>query len=206
MCLKIKIKSKIAVVILVTWLSINFSSIAIAADEKGQFAIRGAGLISCSIFYQEKQTKSEVYLITASWVDGYLTGRNQFSDKNYDSLSFETTELLMSILEKHCKNNPKDLIYPVINSLFEKLKDQRLLAQSEKIEIVAGERKTFLYLATLNRLKQKLVDSGYYQGKISSGYDEQTKKAIKKFQTSIAFQATGFPDQLTLWRLFREKN
>ncbi len=197
--------SKTTAIILLTWFGISIPLLSTAADDKGQFAIRGAGLMPCALFYQEKQAESEVYLIAASWVDGYITGRNQYSDKNYDALSFETTELLMSILEKHCKRNPQDLVFSVISSLLGKLANQRLIQQSEKIEIVAGERKTILYVTTLKRAQQKLQASGYYQGEVTGDYDENTQQALKKFQKSIAFNSTGFPDQLTLWRLFRSE-
>ena len=64
-----------------------------------------------------------------------------------------------------------------------------------------GERTTKLYIEVVIRLKEKLKQTGHYHGDINSVYDGATIEAIKTYQGSIGFNQTGFPDQLTLWRL-----
>ena len=94
--------------------SLLSSQEAFAADDKGQFGVRGAGIISCAIYEKEREAQSEVYLITAAWVDGYITGTNQHMPSTYDLMSFETTELLTAILAEHCKKNPADTVFSVL--------------------------------------------------------------------------------------------
>lgn len=174
-------------------------------DAKGQFAVRGAGLISCGLYSQQRAAKGDIYLMTAAWIDGYVTGINQHASATYDLLPFESAELLMSILDKHCKDHPKDPVFGVLNSLFTTLWPDRLTERSEKIAIVVGERKTELYGATITRIQRDLSAHGLYAGPANGAFSLQTIDALKQFQSSIGFEATGFPDQLTMWRLLRSE-
>ena len=183
--------------------SLLISQGAAAADNKKQFALRGAGLITCAIYEKEREAKSEAYLMTAGWIDGYITGTNQHSPETYDILSFETTELLTAILAKHCKANPTDRVFAVLKSLFLKLHQDRLQSLSKKMEVVVGERKTSLYVEVLKRIQKKLSAAGFYKGKINGTYGQSTIEGMKAFQRSAKFKPTGFPDQMTLWRLLR---
>lgn len=176
---------------------------ALAADKKGQFAIRGGGLLTCDIYLYEKTLKSQLYFMTAAWIDGYISASNQFMLDTYDIMSFEKTELLTAVIGEHCKKNPSDTIFAVINNLNGKLKSDRLINKSEKRDIIAGERKITLYIKTLTNMQKVLSELGYYSGEINADYNESTIKALKAYQESINFEVTGFPDQMTLWRLFR---
>ena len=51
--------------------------------------------------------------------------------------------------------------------------------------------------------KEHLKTLGLYDGPANGAFSLQTMDALKRFQTSINFEATGFPDQMTLWRLLR---
>ncbi len=196
----------------IKWLSIAVTAVAalllsqggVAADDKGQFGVRGAGLIPCALYVQERQAKADVYLMTAAWVDGYITATNQYSADTYDMLSFETTELLAAILGEHCKKHPADRVFPVLKGLLAKLHQDRLQQHSNKVEVVVGERKASLYVDVLKRIQARLASAGFYNGKIDADYGQASIEAMKAFQGSIGFKATGFPDQMTLWRLFRQ--
>jgi len=174
-----------------------------AADEKGQFAVRGAGLVTCSVYGQEREAQSEAYLVIAAWMDGYITATNQYSPATYDSLSFETTELLAAVISEHCKKNPDERIFPVLKNLLEKLHYDRLGSLSKKTEVVLHERNVSLYVEVLKRVQQQLANLGFYKGGIDGEFGSTTANAISSFQKSIAFDPTGFPDQMTLWRLMR---
>lgn len=175
----------------------------LAADANGQFAVRGAGLITCEIYNHERKAQSEVYLITAAWVDGYITATNQYLSDTYDVMSFETTELLAAFLDEHCSEHPRDRVFPVIKSLIAQLYDDRLRMRATKTEIAVGERTTSLYVEVLRRVQSKLASAGFYKGQIDGHFGQSTIEAVKAFQKSIEFRPTGFPDQTTLWRLLR---
>ncbi len=180
-----------------------FASAAHAADSKGEFAVRGAGLISCGVYAQEQSARGDIYLVVSSWVDGYVTGSNQHAADTYDLLSFETTELLMAIVDRHCRTRPQDPVFGVLNKLFEKLHAERLTAKSPKITITEGKREARHYVELIKRMQAKLRKAGHYRGKANGEFTPQTAKALEAFQKSIGFEPTGFPDQTTLWRLLR---
>jgi len=165
---------------------------AYTADGEGQFAVRGAGLISCALYTQERAARSEVYLVAAAWVDGYITGINQHASQTYDLMSFENTELLMAILDNHCQTNPSDPVFGVLVNLFKKLWPDRLIDKSDKTTIAIGEREARHYVESIGRVQNRLQAAGFYKGPRNNEYSPQTMEAMKKFQTSIGFEPTGF--------------
>lgn len=174
-----------------------------AADKQGQFAVRGAGLISCAVFAQEQAARGDVYKIVSSWVDGYVTGVNQYAPDTYDLLSFETTELLMAILDRHCRVHPTDPVFGVLMKLFDQLKADRLREKSTKLTLSKDKREATHYVELVRRVQRKLQKHGLYHGDIDGEFNPDTSRAIASFQKSIGFEPTGFPDQTTLWRLLR---
>jgi hypothetical protein len=172
-----------------------------AADKKGQFGVRGAGLSTCAVYNHERKARSTVYLVIASWVDGYITGANQYEPDTYDTLSFETTELLANIISTHCKKYPGDTIFAVINTILDKLHADRIVKQSKKVTVSVDGRTISLYKVVVERTQKRLSELGFYKGKFDGRYDQMTMNAMKKFQKSISFKPTGFPDQATLWNL-----
>jgi len=179
---------------------------ALAADEQGQFAIRGAGLINCALYSRERAAGRDVSLITAAWADGYVTGINQYAAQTYDLLSFETTELLMAILDEHCQSNPNDPVFGVLTNLFEQIWADRLTEKSEITTIVLAEREARHYVQFIERAQSRLQEEGFYSGPISGEYTALMVEAVKQYQESVGLNATGFPDQVTLWRLMRSES
>lgn len=172
-----------------------------AADGKGQFGVRGAGLITCAVYEREREARSPVYHVVGAWLDGYVTGINQYADATYDVLSFESTELLAALVSENCRKNPDAVVFAVLRAVVEQAGKNRLRSPSRKVEVTVDERKVLLYDETLKRIQQALASRGFYRGPVTGTYDESTQKAMKAFQSSSKLQPTGFPDQLTLWRL-----
>ena len=53
-------------------------------------------------------------------------------------------------------------------------------------------------------MQEKLAARGLYKNPVDGIYTEATRSAIMAFQSDLEFETTGFPDQATLWRLFRD--
>lgn len=173
-----------------------------AADAKGQFGVRGAGLVSCGLYVKAREARSEVYDVVAGWMDGYITGVNQYADDTYDAASFEGTELLAAMVNEYCKKHPDTPVFPVVNSLVKQFLKNRLTSPSHKITIAINDRKVSLYREVVRRVQRRLAAGGFYQGPIDGTYGTKVETGMKAFQKSIKLKPTGFPDQLTLWRLF----
>ena len=107
-------------IVILTWLLLTAGQ---AADITDRFSIRGAGLLTCDIYVSERAERSEAYLMIGGWLDGYITGVNQYAPDTYDVTSFESTELLSIIIDNHCQQNPEDRLFSVVNSILAELHD-----------------------------------------------------------------------------------
>jgi len=180
------------------------TSVAFAADDKSLFAMKGAGFLPCNIYVNERETKSDIYFMIGGWLEGFISAHNKYTDDTYDVTSFESLELLLNVIENHCKSNPKDTLYSVINSIILQLNPDRLRSESPRIKIEEGKRKTLLYRETIRRIQKELTRLGLFKDEIDGRYTDATRSAIIAFQSDLDFEMTGFPDQTTLWRLLRK--
>lgn len=177
---------------------------AAAADTAGQFGIRGAGLISCALYEEQRETRSEAYHAIAGWLDGYITGINEYAADTYDTASFESTELLLALLSEHCSRHPETPLFGVIRPLVKSLSEHRLREPSDRVTFTLDGRDLRLYAEVIRRIQRRLSDAEFYSGRIHGVYTDAVRQAMRKYQASIDLQPTGIPDQLTLWRLFND--
>jgi len=175
------------------------------ADRDGKYAIRGAGLLSCATFVAERARKSPAYMMIGGWLDGYITASNRLQPDSYDVTPYASTELLSVLINRHCKNNPDDVLAPVVTTLIAKLNDDRLQSSSPLVEVTVGKYQTRLYIRTIRNIQQRLAGKNIFTGTKNGLWSDDTQAALARYQKSIGFDDTGFPDQKTLWYLFRSK-
>lgn len=190
---------------LVATLWLSFGAAPRASDDRGAYAVRGVGLVTCATFSQARANHGDAYVAVAAWVDGYITGINQYAANTYDVAPFESTELFMQVASQYCRDHPQNRIFPVLLDVFKRLWPDRLTHASAKSPIAGAGHTTKLYVAIIERMQRKLQSGGYYKGPVNGEFSAQTVGALKAFQESIAFKPTGFPDQATLWRLLQGK-
>lgn len=174
---------------------------ATAAAPDGRHAIRGAGLLNCSNFVEERERESPAYLMIGGWIDGYITGINQYRADTYDITSYESTELIARIIENHCKKNPDDRLFTVLNSLFTRNAEDRIRESMAPVTVTVGDRTTHLYRPTIRRIQNELRQRRLYSEDADGMYDAGVTEAMAEFQKELDFEPTGFPDQATLWFL-----
>lgn len=167
--------------------------------------MKGAGFLPCQVYSAEREKKSDTYYLIAGWIEGYITAYNKHVPGTFDITSFESPELLMTVLQNHCKSHPGDRLYPVLDSMLDQLRPDRLTKESERVRIAEGDRKTVLYTETISRIQTALARRGLYKGAVDGRFTGATRSALIAFQSGIKLEATGFPDQTTLWRLLRKK-
>ena len=73
------------------------------------------------------------------------------------------------------------------------------------MKITEGERQATLRRETIRRMQAALARLDLYKGEADGRFTEETKSALMAFQSDLDFETTGFPDQATLWRLFRQQ-
>ncbi len=179
--------------------------LAHSADQADKYAIRGAGLLPCASFTEERARKSPAYMMIGGWMDGYISASNKLQADTYDVSPFETTELLAVLIGRHCADHPDDTLAPIMDSLLTKLHKNRLKKASPFLSVEVGKLQTRLYARTIKNIQTKLSQKSLFNGTINGLWSDDTSAALAHYQKNIKFDPTGFPDQKTLWYLFRSK-
>ncbi len=175
--------------------------VAHAEDTEGRFAAKGAGAASCTEFASAFEARDETAKDMLLWVAGYLTAANRFLPETYDIVSWQTDGLIATSLASWCERNPQARLYDAVGAMVEELSGDRVRERDETVRISVGERERELYVSVLRRVQERLAEEGY-DVRQSGRFDAATRTAIRRYQGAVGLAATGFPDSLTLARLF----
>lgn len=174
-----------------------------AADKSGEFAIKGAGLQSCSTFVQAYDTQSSDLPLYYGWADGFVTAMNQFRADTFDAAPWQTTNTLIGLMRELCAaQTSNQRVVDVFNAL---LRDFRPLALTEGSGVQAlrvEDRTVVIYEAVVQRLETVLAQKGFETGEIDGQFDDTSANAVRAFQAEMSIPVTGVPDQKTLFALF----
>lgn len=180
-----------------------WSAAAQGADGDGQFAVKGIGIETCTQFTKGYQERSQGAFVFAGWVDGYVTAFNRLQSGTFDAVPWQSTDILLALINNHCQQNPQDRLFNVVQSLLAFYDDQRLPETSPAVEAQVGERKVTVYREVMRRAQSALADQGVYDGKPDGVFGPKTQAAFEAFQEKANLAKTGLPDQQTLFRLFK---
>lgn len=176
---------------------------ALAASSEGQFAIKEAGAQTCEIFVAERTKRSNVYYSFRGWAAGYVSSYNKLTPDTTDVMSWQTSDLIDLLINNYCSKNPQARYIVAIDTLLQALHSTRLRGVSEVVEIKTDKQTLQLYKDVLRRVQQALTERGLYSGPIDGAYGPGTSTAISAFQAEAKLEQSGYPDQLTLLRLFQ---
>ena len=177
---------------------------ALAADENNHFAVRGAGIASCTQFLESREARSEQYFQFGGWMNGFLSAVNRYEDDTYDVVPWQSADSLASALANYCSQNPDQSFHGAMVLMIQTLRPDRLTHRSDMltIEVDGSERPIRLYQASLEQVMARLGQAGYEVGTADSEFDDQDRQALADFQLAEGLPVTGLPDQATLLRLF----
>lgn len=182
------------------------SAAATAGTPAGTFSVRGAGLIDCATYLTEQQKQSPAYMMMGGWMDGYITGVNQYAPDTYDATSFESTELFAELVKNYCKDHPQVRLFAVMNSIVQQIWGRRITQPSPLVTVRLGEQHVQLYRETILRIQQQLREKGLLKSEPTGQFDAATVTALSEFQKTLkGYKASGFPDQATLFQLFAQE-
>ena len=174
-----------------------------AADSGGQFAVEGIGGSTCESFVTAKSESSDAYWMFLGWLDGYMTGINQYAPETYDITPWQSQNLLAALFEKFCATNPGANFFAVANKMIAELRNDRLRESSVLVVAKVGERSIGVYRETLRRAQVQLKEGGHYQGEVDGLFGPNTQRALESYQKRVGLTVTGLPDQATLLKLLR---
>lgn len=173
-----------------------------AADKDGKFAALGAGVASCSRFLEAREARSSEYFLFGGWIDGYLSAQNQTATETYSLVPWQSVDLLASSLADYCRTHPEEPFLRAVTSMAAALRPQRLEVSSERISVTVGQLKQDFFRETLRRMQMRLAELGYFKGEVNGDFGKDSAAALGAFQRDQNIAISGFPDQLTLFRLF----
>ncbi|MBA2492274.1 MAG: peptidoglycan-binding protein [Gammaproteobacteria bacterium] len=176
-----------------------------AMDDEGNFAIKGAGVTSCAQYTKVLETKSPELYLFVGWIDGYLTGVNQFQRETFDVAPWQATELLAQLLSRYCEQRPDAQFMLAATRLLQSMFPARLRTSSEPVEMESGAETAFLYKSVLTRVQEALAERGY-DISTDGAYGPQTQDALEAVQRENDINVTGLPDQQTLMLLLQESS
>lgn len=176
---------------------------ALAGDAKGQFALEGIGVLGCPQFIEARAARTDVYARAYGWVEGYVSAANRYEPDTFDLTPWQNAEVLMVIIENHCRRQPADRMHQVVQQLVTTLKRDRLAAGSPAMVLSAGQRGVTVYEDVLKRAQEALASRGLYSGKADGRFGPNTQTAIAEFQRTAPLEVTGLPDSATLWMLLK---
>jgi len=191
--------NRVALMIL---LLLSMGTTALAGDSDNAYAVKGAGISSCSRFVDTAEKHDNLYLIYGGWIEGYITATNQYLENTFDLSPWQSTQLMLKVAESICRKNPEMQFHQVVTNIMAGLTKQRIEKGGKFVDI-NGDRKYVFQKEVIHRIKKTLNNKGFYDGPINSDYDDALKTSMKAFQKSINQKQTGLPDQGTLFKLFQ---
>lgn len=187
---------------LVTAGLVAFAPLALAADEDGNFAVKGAGRLSCEQYLKIRAEKSRDYYITGGWIEGYVSGVNALQPKTYDATPWQTTELVLGLLARACEKNKEERITNLVNKYLSEVVNVRARTKTELLSVQSDGKGLLIYQEVLSMAQRRLEELGFEPGKTDGTPDARTLTALRAYQTKKGIKVTSLPDQLTLLNLF----
>lgn len=193
------------------WIGLLAASVGVAAGHQPAeaavddvYALRGAGQLSCAQYLEAYEEQGSVLYMTAGWIDGYVTAKNEVEPGVFEHLSWQETGLVLDLLRNHCDANPNDGLANAVQLFLRATSATRLTEKSEIVEIPVPESNVSLdvYQATIARAQRMLAELGHYDSTVDGLYGPGTAAAIRAFQAAQGLPENGLPDQRTLLVLF----
>ncbi|MCU4674848.1 HdeA/HdeB family chaperone [Catenovulum sp. 2E275] len=176
-----------------------------AIDKNGKYAVKGVGNLPCSQFVEiTENNQSEKYLF-AGWLNGYITGHNQYLAETFDIVSWENIETLGNYLLSHCRKNPSISFYQATTQMLSSLYDVRI------IEFIGAEHKESngqglqVYTQTIRRVQKSLKAQGLYQGEVNGKVSDGLIDALNKFKQQANVNSTDDFSQQVLFKLLKSQ-
>ena len=173
-----------------------------ADNTGGQFAVEGAGTLTCATFIEARADRgSAEYQRFIGFIEGYVSAANRYEPDTFDLTPWHNAAAFDLIFDNHCSDHPDDTVVSVVQRMVGALRPVRITDYSPMVEVGNGSNKAIVYRATLQRSQAALREAALYDGPEDGAYSPQLRDALLAFQKDKSLVATGVPDPATLWTL-----
>jgi len=179
------------------------ASAASAADEDGNFAVKGAGMETCKSYLQAREQQADAVVLVRSWLNGFVTAYNYRTEETYDVAPMHGIDALGAMLARVCRQDPEQPLVQASVAVAQGLQPARATAQSETVSLSHDGAQVRVPRNLLVRGQERLKTLGHYDGPIDGQYGPGTRSALTSYQNANDLDPTGLPDRATLTRLLR---
>lgn len=182
------------------------------AAENTQFAIEEYGRVSCEQFATARLNKEGAsYARIMGFVQGYMTAANRYEPDTFDLSPWHNAPAFDLILDKHCKDKPKDTLVTTLQLMVSSMRPLRVAKPSPLVKVSDGQNYMLVYEAILRRSEMVLRARNYLISPTPAAatdepagpyvFKPELREAFRKYQHDKGLPATGMPDTATLWTL-----
>lgn len=190
--------SKLFAAAMVALLPIQHAS---AADDDGNFGLRGIGVETCDSALAKLNESGDVALHSMSWLMGYISALNRMQAETFDVSPFVDGTAVMQLLVNTCSANPDIPVENAAFELFQALSPARVRSRSEIVTVTSDGVSMQLRQETLTSVQIQLRELGFLSGSADGVFGDQTRSALSAFQNDAGLQQTRLPDPVTVLRL-----
>ena len=177
---------------------VSTTTLSLAADEEGRYALEGPGRINCAAL-NEMDNSSQSMQFLAAWTLGYMSAHNRVTEDTYDLTPWQNIQSVIALSRQFCASQPEASFEEALQQLMRFLSPNRLRKADSLVRVGDGEFQGIVYKSTLIIAREKLDAAGF-----GTPEDEaELAVALKKFQNSKDLPETGILDQATLLKLMK---
>lgn len=170
-----------------------------AANEDGQYAVRGIGSTSCGAFVDIIE-EDRLPVSYVAWMSGYLSGLNRLEAETFDVSYITQNESMMIMVGRLCSENREIILETAIARLVSFMSENRVKTETEFLRLKVGEQQVMIRQSVYDRFVEILVEKGFLD--TPKGFSEQVRDAVVEFQEARGLTQTGLPDENTLVSAF----
>jgi hypothetical protein len=174
-------------------------------DEKGQFAIKGVGNVSCQQFIDILQNREDPqkYLFIG-WMNGYITSNNYYLPDTFDLVAWENAETLINYVVAHCQKTPQISFFQAVTQLNTSLFKTRIDTLKSEDGSLDKTLQHQLYYQVRVKIQTRLTEEGFLSTQTDGQFGMDTFEAIAKFKQAHDLGNDAILDQTTLFHLLRK--
>ncbi|MEO1041145.1 MAG: peptidoglycan-binding domain-containing protein [Pseudomonadota bacterium] len=175
-----------------------------AKDVDGHYAVKGTGQMTCAAFNTALSDQSPDAKAALNWVAGYLTAVNATTTETFDIVSWQSEGMITRTLSVRCASVPNMPLARAVSDMVGMMIPDRISSNDELVTITVATRSRTIYRSVIRRMQKKLerleedVDA-------SGEFDAITQETLRRYQASVGIAETGFPDSVTLLKLFSDE-
>ena len=172
-----------------------------AADEDGNFAVRGLGTEACSAYVESAEAADGTLQEYLSWLQGYVTAVNRFKDDTFDAVPVLEITFLGGMLYNICADNPESNLEAASYALADFMHEARVRESSGISRVTVEDDETLIRAETLQSVIARLAEDGYIADAEAEITGVALRDALRSFQQENDLEQSGLPDSETVIQL-----